>query len=391
MKFACVCLLLAATATVATAKCSIDDHHPVNGGYHIEGIAGHKKDAEGKRLDDPNSDVAYFYPWHDATWAPDIDYPDGGTVICTGPFCSETCASQGCPALIEGTTCSHVRFCYDEESGSDVWALPSEAALANCDFSAATMVCAADEGAGDECCNYVVEEDATIGPRFFASKQGCAQGQKAAVNIADYDETGDQCFSMGSTSSRINRCECELADTLVEPCHSEFLQGCRQNSPALAADDPCCATGTCVGLHQDAEHPTGRAAESARQLLCNDGVPGNCAVAGVPDCCSRTCSECGIALDPFARWSSCTAGNATDASGTCGYEGYAPFTCDFAACDAGRAWHPDAAAFQSWLQAVDPPEVTGRDDSGASSAASPACHSGRIGVILLAACALLLC
>lgn len=82
-----------------------------------------------------------------------------------------------------------MRFCYAADSGSDVWSLPSEMALANCDFSEATLVCAADEGADDDCCNYVVEEDATIGPRFFASKQGCEQGQRAAVNIADYDET----------------------------------------------------------------------------------------------------------------------------------------------------------------------------------------------------------
>lgn len=79
-------LLLATTAKVATAKCSVDDHHPVNGGYHIEGIAGYNKDEEGKRLDDPNSGVEYFYPWHDATWAPDMYVrtrrDDGACRVC---------------------------------------------------------------------------------------------------------------------------------------------------------------------------------------------------------------------------------------------------------------------------------------------------------------------
>ena len=179
---------------------------------------------------------------------------------------------------------------------------------------------------------------------------------------------------MGSKSSRINTCTCELADTLVEPCHSEFLQGCLKNSPDLAGDDSCCETGTCVGLHQDLDNPVGQAAESSRQLLCNDGIPGNCAVGGVPDCCSKTCTECGLALDPFAKWSTCTAGNATAVSGDCGYVGYSPFTCDFSACEADHPWHPDAAAFQTWIQAVDPP-VTPEDDAGAAAAPVPENHA----------------
>jgi len=388
MKVVFPSLLFAATSKAAIAVCSVDDHHPVNGGYHIEGIASFKKDEEGKRIDNPNSGVDYFYPWHNASWSPDIEYADGSTVICTGRFCSEECASQGCPTLIESTTCSHIRFCYDKDSGSDVWSLPSEKALANCDFSEATLVCDAGEWTAEtgECCNYVVEEDAVIGPRFFASKQGCEQGQRAAVNIADYDETGDQCFSMGLTSSRINRCECLLADTLVEPCHSEFMQGCVQNSPALNGDDSCCESQTCVGRHQDVDDPIGRAAEDQRQLLCNDGIPGNCAVGdAAADCCSRTCTECGIELDSFAKWSSCTAGNATDASGTCGYQGYSAFTCDFAACDAGGLWHPDGSNFKSWLQAVDPTQGIPAD-----SLAAVLCFSCRSVAFLFVACALLL-
>lgn len=65
-------LLLATSSKVATAVCSVDDHHPVNGGYHIEGIAGHNKDDAGKRLDNPNSGVDYFYPWHNASWVPGV-------------------------------------------------------------------------------------------------------------------------------------------------------------------------------------------------------------------------------------------------------------------------------------------------------------------------------
>jgi len=349
-----VSLLLATAPKVATAACSVDDHHPVNGGYHIEGIAGHNRDENGTRVDNPNSGVDYFYPWHNASWAPGVDYPDGSSVICTGRFCSEECRTQGCPTLIESTTCAHVRFCFTKDSGSDVWLLPSEQALANCDFTEATAVCSADEGEDEDCCNYVVEEDAEIGPRFFASKEGCEQGQRAAVNVADYDVTGDQCFSSGLSSDRINKCECELADTLVEPCHSEFLQGCLQNAPDIADDDPCCASQTCVVKHQDINNPVGEAAEKSRKLLCNDDIPGNCAIGGEADCCSKTCTECGIDLDPFAKWSACTSGNSTTTSGSCGYQGYTPNTCDFTACDPDHLWHPETEAFKSWLQAVDP-------------------------------------
>ena len=287
------------------------------------------------------------------------EYPDGSTVLCTGPFCSEECRTQGCPTLIESTTCAQIRFCYTKDSGSDVWQLPSENALANCDFSEATLVCATDEGDGEDCCNYVVEDGAENGPRFFASKQGCEQSQRAAVNVVDYEVTGDQCFGMGLTSSRINKCTCKLATTLVEPCHSEFVQGCLTHAPDIADDDECCATSTCVGKHQDIDDPIGRNIEKSRKLLCNDAIPGLCAVNGVSDCCTKTCSECGIDLDPFAKWSTCTSGDSATNSGTCGSQSpyyYSPRTCDFAACDTDHAWHPEMKAAKCWLQAVDPQE-----------------------------------
>ena len=161
---------------------------------------------------------------------------------------------------------------------------------------------------------------------------------------------------MGLTSSRINRCECKLAGTLVEPCHSEFVQGCLTHAPDIADDDECCATSSCVGKNQDIDDPIGRKIKKSRKLLCNDAIPGNCAVNGVSDCCTKTCSECGIDLDPFAKWSTCTSGDSATNSGSCGYQGWSPHTCDFAACDTDHAWHPEMKAAKCWLQAVDPQE-----------------------------------
>jgi len=244
-----------------------------------------------------------------STRAPRSDYPDGSSVICTGRFCSKECAEKGCPVLIESTTCAQVRFCYDADSGSDVWELPSEMVLANCDFSKVTRVCDEAAVSGETCCNYVIEEDADLGPRFFASKAGCDAGQRAAVNVGDYDETGDQCYNMGLTSSRINKCTCTPGATLVEPCHSEFIQGCLRNSPDVAPDDPCCAEENCLGRHQDINDPIGAQAEAARKLLCNDGIPGNCMFDGALDCCTKSCTECGIEMDPCASWAQCSFGN----------------------------------------------------------------------------------
>jgi len=288
------------------------------------------------------------------------DYPDGSTVICTGQFCSNECATVGCPTLTEGTTCSNLRFCYTEDSGSDVWKLPNEVALANCDFTEAEPVCSTTEGADEDCCNYVVEEDAVLGPYFFASKDGCAEGQKTAFNIADYDSSGNSCYNSGLGSSRIAKCTCLATNTLVEPCASEFQQGCLYNSPE---DTACCADESCVANSKNYEHPDGKTAEDDRVKLCLDPTPGRCVVKDVADCCTQTCSGCGIQLHPEAVWETCETGNSTDLTGECGRSyswatnSYTPNICDFAACEETSFWHQETEAVKQWIANFEPEPV----------------------------------
>jgi len=338
------------------AECNPDDHHIENEGYFIEGINGF-----GSILD-PTSDSKRKIT--NSTWAKGIDYPDGSIEFCTGMFCSETCRNDGCPNIIAGHTCSMIRFCYESDSGSDVWMLPNEMALAQCDFSEATLVCGKEDGSGDECCNYKVEVDHEIKIYFFASQEGCENGQKAAVEVNDFDDVGDACFNMGLDSSRIQKCTCNYEDremsTLSEPCHSKFVAGCNFHAPDLSTDDSCCETGSCIGKHKDYSHPIGKALEDERKLLCNDQIPGRCkhVLDDAADCCNSQCTTCGTDSDPFLEWSVCTSGNATASSAECGFGGhggmFSAFECDFSKCTEDQVWHTGSDLYNNWMKAMDP-------------------------------------
>eukprot|EP00592_Proboscia_alata_P023034 CAMPEP_0194403174 /NCGR_PEP_ID=MMETSP0176-20130528/1818_1 /TAXON_ID=216777 /ORGANISM="Proboscia alata, Strain PI-D3" /LENGTH=382 /DNA_ID=CAMNT_0039200877 /DNA_START=29 /DNA_END=1173 /DNA_ORIENTATION=+ len=359
--------------------CNVDEHHPQNGGYFIEGINGIIRDEEGNRVSDPNSDLPGHTPFIDSLWAPEIKYPYGSLEICTGRFCSEECKTKGCPDLIYGHTCSQIRFCYAEDSGSDVWKMPDEVALANCDFSNAEQICTESEGADEDCCNFQVEEDAMLDLYLFASKNGCENSQKAAILVDDYDSVGDQCHSMGMGSSRVLTCTCNDADSLVDPCHSEFRQGCMANSPE---DTACCAEGNCVALSKNITHPDGMKAEANRQELCRDDLPGTCSVPGEDvDCCSRTCSACGLELHHAASWTQCASGNSTTNTGECGGY-YSPFTCDFSACASDDAWHIGSDPYMSWIALADPQPVV---EEGPGTVVDVASGAGVFNTLLAAA------
>jgi len=362
---AIIAILHSSSLFVAEGACNVNDNHPENGGYFVEGIAGFSS-ADGPLV------VGTQYKSHEksrptnSTWVAGGKYPDGSLQYCTGPYCSETCRNDGCPTLIESTTCSQIRFCYASDSGSDVWALPSEMALSKCDFTEATQVCDTSEGSDDDCCNFMVEEDAELQTYFFASKSGCAEGQKAAVRVGDYDEVGLACYNMGTTTSRISKCTCNFEDrelsSLSEPCHSQFIGGCMKNMPDLGDDTSCCDTGTCVGNHKNYEHPIGKALEDDRKTLCRDDIPGRCtrSVGGetMHDCCSHTCSSCGIDKDPWYTWSQCDSGNATASSGECGYSGshysMEKFTCDFTQCADDHIWQKTSDVYKAWMKTADP-------------------------------------
>ena len=278
-------------------------------------------------------------------------------------FCSETCRNEGCPNIISGHTCSKIRFCYEADSGSDVWLMPNEMAISQCDFTEATQVCGSGDGSGDDCCNFNVEADSDLKLYLFASKAGCAEGQKAAVEIDDFDEVGDACYDMGLTSSRIKKCTCNFEDsemsTLSEPCHSQFIAGCNHHSPELGDDTSCCDAGSCIGKHKDYSHPIGKALEDDRKKLCLDNVPGRClhSLDKTDDCCNTKCTGCGTDSDAYFEWAVCTSGNATLGNGGCGYGGhggrFSTYECDFTKCAKGDDWHMSGDLYTNWISTVD--------------------------------------
>jgi len=336
--------------------CNVDDHHPENGGYFIEGINGFGS------IIDPTSNSKRKIA--NSTWAPGIAYADGSIKYCTGQFCSETCKTDGCPDIISGHTCSLVRFCYEADSGSDVWLMPNEMAMSQCNFSEATQICTPDDGSDDDCCNHKVEADDELKVYLFASKEGCVAGQKAAVQIDEFDDVGDACFGMGLTSSRIQGCTCNFEDremsTLSEPCHSQFIAGCEYHSPDLSADNSCCDTKSCIGKHKDYSNPIGKAKEDDRKQLCNNDIPGRClnSVDSIEDCCNTQCTNCGTDKNAFLEWATCTSGNSTSNSGSCGYGGhggrYSVYECDFTKCTEGQTWHTGGNLYKNWISTVDP-------------------------------------
>jgi hypothetical protein len=338
---------------VQSAECNVDAHHPENGGYFIEGINGF-----GTEVDLNNAKRKMT----NSTWATGIEYLDGSLKYCEGSYCSETCKNDGCPQTIQGHTCSMIRFCYEADSGSDVWLMPDEKALQQCDFSSATQICDTGGGSGEDCCNYKVELDADLKAYFFASKEGCGEGQRAVVTVNDYNDVGDACFTMGLGSSRINACTCNYEDrdmsSLSEPCHSQFVAGCNFHSPDLGDDTSCCDDSKCVGKHQDVTHPIGLALEIERKLLCIDDIPGRCLNEGIFDCCASQCSGCGADVTPFTEWSQCTSGNATAGTGTCGFGGhggaFSAFECDFTKCTEDHMWHMGGEMYNNWMKKVDP-------------------------------------
>jgi len=257
-----------------------------------------------------------------------------------------------------------IRFCYEEDSGSDVWLLPDEQAMSSCDFSKATQICTESQGADDDCCNYYVELDDELKIYYFASQNGCEAGQKAAVQIDNYDEVGDACYDKGLVTSRISRCACNFEDsefsTLAEPCHSQFVAGCNYHAPDLGEDTSCCETATCVGKHKNYTDPIGKEIEDDRKKTCEDNIPGRCAniATGDDNCCTSICTACGTDASPYNEWSSCTAGNATTGIGLCGSSsGKSPsaqFKCNFNECEEGDLWYMDGDLYRDWIVTVDP-------------------------------------
>ena len=87
----------------------MNDHHPENGGYYIEGIAGvNNSDRSG-----PNGRRADV-----SIWAPGRYYPHGEMRLCTGMFCTPDSRINGSPQYVYAHTCARLRFSYSASSSS---------------------------------------------------------------------------------------------------------------------------------------------------------------------------------------------------------------------------------------------------------------------------------
>merc|ERR1719161_3092086 len=100
-------VLFAVLPVMILSKCSIDSHHPENGGYYIEGIAG---------VDSSQRDTKTGRRADKTAWVKDTYYPHGELKKCEGQFCSEEAKTKGEAQYVVAHTCARLRFSYAEDS-----------------------------------------------------------------------------------------------------------------------------------------------------------------------------------------------------------------------------------------------------------------------------------
>ena len=109
----------------------------------------------------------------------------------------------------------------------------------NCDFTNAVL--RGGPNAGSPHFDYMIESTHAQSIYYFASMNGCSNGQKVAVNVVgSYAGNSAQCRGMGVGSSRIRHCDCDhhlRPTTLIDPCLTGFAEGCLSDMPT---DTSCC-------------------------------------------------------------------------------------------------------------------------------------------------------
>lgn len=351
---------VAIAGAAAQESCNEDDHHPENGGFFFVGVGGES--------DTTNLDSAHGQKLPNATWAPGY-YPYGQPVVCDSEqdrYCRAPCDTEpGCEQYLSTHTCSVLLFC-PPEGMTDlqaVYQLPDFAAVDSCDFSNADelgiMNGPGTEG-DDGCWAYTFELDHELTKYFFASKEGCEQGQRLAVEVNDFDMTADSCITIGLTTPRIRNCDCNLQikpSTLGEPCRTAFSDSCNDS---LLIEGDCCEQGNCLSIYESYDHPEGKAKEDERQSNCDDSMPGLCYnedgagtdtnMMGSANCCTQVCTGCGIIDSATAQWKECTSLDAEAGTASCGFlSRYAQeaHQCDYSLCKEGDHWHMDGDAYKT--------------------------------------------
>jgi hypothetical protein len=244
--------------------CSLANGHPETGGYYIVGVSGYKsesgsanqKSAEAagdpvyahEDPDDPSTYGEWGQIADDTTWTknPDKAYPDGMPKECipwvTSMF--SDCSSYGdTTSVLSVHVCSMMRFSFTADSSSTVWKMKDNETFQACDFTDAVQITAGGTlPSGRKYVEHAFDVDAMDTNYFFASQDGCTEGQKVVIRpFAEYTGIYDQCSSMGAGSSRIQHCDCNFAirpHTNNEICLTGFIDGCRAQEPD---DRSCCA------------------------------------------------------------------------------------------------------------------------------------------------------
>jgi hypothetical protein len=125
--------------------------------------------------------------------------------------------------------------------------MPNNDTFQACDFSTATQL--TDGGtlpSGASFIDYVFEENSLNNAFYFASQNGCEDGQKIAVKVVGlYATSYDEGKIAGANSYRIQHCDCDhavYAHSNNEAAHAGFVDGCKSEMP----EDLSCCPGTDV-------------------------------------------------------------------------------------------------------------------------------------------------
>jgi hypothetical protein len=144
-----------------------------------------------------------------------------------------------------------MRFGFPASSGSTVFLMPNNDTFQACDFSTATQL--TDGGtlpSGDSFIDYVFEDNSLDRAFYFASQNGCEEGQKIAVKVVDlYATEYEQAKKDGARSDRIRHCDCDHAimttPMSTEAAHAGFVDGCKSEMPE---DLSCCPGDGDIGV-----------------------------------------------------------------------------------------------------------------------------------------------
>merc|ERR1719281_860733 len=152
-------------------------------------------------------------------------------------------------SLLTMQTCALMRFSYPADSGSTVFRMKDNSSFQACDFTDAEQI---DEAgtlpSGLKHVDFPIDHDNTNTHYYFASQNGCDEGQKVAIlTTSSYVENFDSCFQMGFTdrANRVQNCDCKgqfyRLSGFQAACHAGYVGGCLSQMPD---DTSCCNPDT---------------------------------------------------------------------------------------------------------------------------------------------------